>query len=112
MSRTVKDMPYHIRNAEWAGQKVPKDWRTRWGWRNGAFDYWLDLADGNRRLAWDMQSRDEPPFRHSRWQYSDVPSDFRRDLNRSYRAKTNQMVREERYDDIPKPVRNAAWLYW
>jgi hypothetical protein len=38
-------------------------------------------------------------------------SEFRRDLNRSYRAKSKQMMREGKYD-IPKPARNALWLYW
>lgn len=110
MSRTIKDMPYPIRHAKWQGRKVPKDWRSRWSWRAPVPDEYMDAADGNWSHARDLWQNDLPV---GRWDfYGEVPSDFRRDLNRAYRAKTNQMVREGRYDEIERPRRNAAWLYW
>lgn len=47
-----------------------------------------------------------------RWSRSGVPKGFRQTLNRDYRSKVRQAMREGRYDDLPIHKRNAAWLYW
>lgn len=51
------------------------------------------------------------------WYKTGVPSWFRRKLNRQYRTKVKQMMRdakynEELYDVLPPHIRNAAWLWW
>ena len=40
-----------------------------------------------------------------------VPSGFRRDLNRWRRAQVSQLMRDGKFD-FPRVRKDAAWLYW
>ena len=106
MSRTIKDMPPHIRGCYEQGRPVPSDWRPRWGrgsWRSPVHD----MPDRSDRQAYDLWWNDDPyPLFYS----DPVVGRIAREENRIYRAKSKQAIREGRYDDIPKPVRNARWL--
>jgi hypothetical protein len=41
-----------------------------------------------------------------------APAWFRKHRNRRYRARTQQLMRVERYDELVAPQRDAAWNYW
>lgn len=127
MARTYKDMPYEIRRIKKARNRVPADWRekTRWIYAPRRFTYrktydgantdWSLLAESQSYYQQWCNERDElfgaaKKFGYKDW-YDGVPAEFRKDLNRAYRAKTKQMIREEKYE-VPRPRRNAAWLYW
>lgn len=98
MSRTYKDAPYEIRAMRFLGHRPPKDWRERLQWRGNysqALAFWNEYLDIPRGFRWGNE-----------------PSWFRRDLNAAYRAKVREEIANGRYDDIPRPRRNAKWLYW
>lgn len=108
MSKTFKDMPWEIQAAYRQGIKVPATWRRDWDWcfapnRREYFSYadWLiDLENRGRKMPdYDrgyLQGRTKWP---------------RTTANRRYRKRTNQMVREGRYDEIDRPRRERAW-WW
>jgi len=46
------------------------------------------------------------------WRHWTIPSWFARTLRRDYRSKCKQLMREKKYDLIPRPRRNKIWLWW
>jgi hypothetical protein len=45
------------------------------------------------------------------WRHYSISSVFGRDLNRAYRAKSKNLLRQGRWDDIPRHRRNERWRY-
>lgn len=107
MSRTYKDAPYYVRACRQEGRPCPSDWRERWSWRHShprfnGYDTYDDYYAA--REAWDA---DQP--RSTTWR-DPIIGEYARQENRVYRNRTNQLVREGRYDEIERPRRNARWL--
>lgn len=102
MSRTYKDAPYWVRAYRHEKRAIPKDWRNKTDWR-------LNRLNG---VDWQQHWNAIPG---SFWDYYDGihnPSVkfYAREENRKIRHTSKTMIRAGRYDDTPKPVRNAIWL--
>lgn len=112
LSRTINTMPYRVRKYAVRGIRAPKGINsTTWTQRpkkdtlTTTYNAWIDRTN---EIDW----LDDPWNGGSQRLYgNDVPARFRRDLNRAYRAKSRQALRDGRFDAIERPVRNARWLW-
>ena len=102
MSRTLKDMPYPLRFAEERGIRLSAQ-------EYDLLNTGYYMSDKSRRAARKVLE-EELDFSYP-W-LCHPPSWFRRDLNRTERAKANQKVRIGDYDGIERHRRNARWLWW
>jgi hypothetical protein len=113
MSRTIKDYPWDVRKYYEAGyEHAPKNIRAarrsqrKKGYHTiGSWDAWTAHRD---EIDW-LDASDEKV----RWRwYESAPKEFRKTLQRRFRAKTRDATAHEDYDLCPRFRRNAAWLYW
>lgn len=90
MSRTIKDAPFKVRAMRANSDSISHDWRQTDVYGTYVTDHvWHTMAfKGNRGYT-----------------------EFRRQCNRTYRARSRQSVREQRYE-IDRPRHDAEWLYW
>ena len=118
MARTYKDQPYYIRKAREYKVRLKNDeyhtlarhggeGRIRYKKgvgivENMSYGEWLDYHD-------EIFDGD---FKHDRWSSWPVPSWFVNQRNREYRAKCKNEMRRGNYDTLPRPVKDAAWLWW
>lgn len=113
MSRTLNTEPHRIRKYHEKGKSAPKRinatraYNRPDSWKHK--DAWLEWEDIARNIDPLFDEEDKYLMYYI---YSHCAPDFRRDLNKSYRHKEHQKVREGKYDQTEKPRRNAAWLYW
>lgn len=94
MSRTDKDKPYAVRQFQFHNRRMPGGVRglSRWDLYEVVDE--LEYAC----LFWDVKG----------YSCSKVGK-IAKGENRRYRSRERQAVRAGRYDEIPKPVRNARW---
>lgn len=108
MSRTYKDAPAIVRGYRESGKRPPKNWRERRSYSHGPYRW--DYDDYNDYYAARVEWWNTTPY-PTKWPDSTVGK-IAKEQNRLYRHRARQAIREGRYDDIPKPIRNALWLRW
>lgn len=116
MSRTHKDEPYDVRKVRNVGRKFDNEMKKfRWsqrpkhkrGWNVDEYRAWEAKYE---EVFGEIDNLFYKSKRYRMGMLSNPPSDFRRDLNRSYRAKTKQQIREGKEPDLFR--KNANWLWW
>jgi hypothetical protein len=80
---------------------VPVGWTVR--------DNGLSYLNGNDVMGRNTSTR-PPKYRRSFYRCEQTSE--RRNYNRTYRAKTNHLVRIGRWDDILPPTGTSGWLSW
>lgn len=98
MSRTLKDMPINIRYHDFKGEPFEDD-GSRYS-RKWLINCWEDEAY-RRFVEGNLLTFSNPAV-----------GKMAREQNRNYRAKCKQLIREGRYDDLPRPRKNARWLVY
>ena len=90
---------------------VPHGWSVR---DNGHAYYGKNDRWGRDHLMYELDGRyyyrSVPSFRRC-WMQKER-TEVRRHLNRMYRAKTRNLLRLGRYDDILPPSRTSGWNTW
>jgi len=113
MGKTIKDMPYEIRRAYKQNKKLTRQdvailtGRARTNKRSFQ-DYleWRETVDeclGRVNIYTDWY-----------WGFyrQAAPKWFRKEIHKSRKMTEKTLIAHERYDDLPKWKRNAAWYYW